>query len=77
MDLVGLIREPLSSSQSDWHDDVGTFDVFARDEARVDALVKDQPVLYARLQATLADPWAGGGYERLRGILGSQVIENT
>lgn len=77
VDILGLDRYPITSFESDWHDDPTTFDGFRGDEAALREHRADCPVFYPELQAGWYDGWGGPGYDRVRELLGPEAIDNA
>jgi hypothetical protein len=76
LDLLALDRCPITHLDRDWRDDPGVFDELSGDEAATDACRPGNPVFYSRLQAGWHDGWSGPGYEWIRGLMGSESIDN-
>jgi hypothetical protein len=75
-ELRALDRCPITRIDRDWRDDPGTFDALSGDEAATDTHRPGHPVFYSRLQAGWHDGWSGPGYEWMRGLMGSESIDN-
>jgi hypothetical protein len=77
VDMLAVDRYPITDFTRDWRDEPGTFDVFGRDEAGLDAHRDDNPLFYPELQGGWYDAWGGPGYDRVRELLGSSGIDNA
>jgi hypothetical protein len=76
-DLIALDRYPITSFQVDWRADRKSFDAFLGDEEALDAHRDTNPQFYAELQAGWYDGWGGSGYDRIRELLGAEVVDSV
>ncbi len=76
-DLIALDRYLVTSFEKDWREDKRSFDAFLGDEEALDAHRNANPQFYAELQAGWYDSWGGPGYDRMRELLGAEVIDSV
>ena len=76
-DVIALDRYPVTSFEMDWREDPRSFEMFLGDEEALGAHRDANPQFYAELQSGWYDGWGGPGYEKIRELLGAEVVDSV